>query len=118
MLVRILGDGTIGPKRISLELFSDSVEFTSELLDVLCPFQIACGDPTRAGENVGEDHDPTLAKDFIGPGHRRRVGGLDDDSSSDVPGIVLRQKISKGGRDRNIGVPCQYFDAVEACAAG
>ena len=74
----------------------------SQALNILRPFKITYGHPSRVGEDVWDDWNSSLIEDFIGLGVGGRIRGFDNGLRLDILGNIRREHSAERRRNKDV----------------
>ena len=85
---------------------------------VLDPLEVACGDATGVGEDVGDDEDALLLEDIVGDDGGWAVGSFAEDAAVEGCGVLAGDDVFGGGGDEDLAGPGEEFVLVGLVSAG
>src|SRR5579885_2469016 len=112
------GDGGEGAVHNHFEPLRDLFDPPEEALEVLHPLEVADGDAARVGQDVRNDHDILLEKDFIGCRSCGAVGGFRDDARLNAVGVFLGDDAFGGGRNQDVAGNFQHILDADSLGVG
>src|SRR3989344_2563145 len=86
-------------------------------LQVLHPFEVACGYPARVGEDVRKHHHSLFEKRRVSLGCGGAVGELQDVPGADLCSVAGQYLVIKGCRDEHIALHLQQFLVADLLGA-